>query len=264
MLNILFVGDVNGKPGREALKAIVPSLVKEKKIDFVIANGENSAAGFGITDSTFTDMLSAGVDAVTLGNHLYDKKEALPMIENDSRLVRPANLPEGNPGRGFSIFTINKDSKRINIAVANLTGRIFMAPVDCPFRAADRFIKDIGDNARVIIVDMHAEATSEKIAMGFYLDGRVTAVLGTHTHVMTADERVLEKGTAYISDAGMTGPFDSVIGVKKEIILRKFLTGMPERFEIAEDDVRLNAVLIAADEATGRAASIERIQIKHG
>jgi hypothetical protein len=263
MINVLFIGDVNGKPGRSALLALLPKLIKDKKIDFVIANGENSAGGFGITDKTFEDLLAAGVDAVTLGNHIWDKKDIIPVLEADTRLIRPANLPEGNPGRGHSIFTIEKNSVKINIAVINLIGRVFMIPVDCPFKAADRALASINGNAKVVFVDIHAEATSEKQAMGYYLDGRVSGVFGTHTHVMTADEKILPLGTAYITDAGMTGPFDSVIGVKKEIIMRRFLTAAPEKFELSETDVHINAVLTCVDESTGKSASIERINIKY-
>jgi metallophosphoesterase (TIGR00282 family) len=263
MINILFIGDVNGKPGRRALTALLPKLVKEKSIDFVIANGENAAGGFGITDKTFEELLACGVQAVTLGNHVLDKKEIIPVLEADERLIRPANLPEGNPGKGSSIFTIEKNGKKINIGVVSLVGRVFMMAVDCPFRAADRILNALKPNAPVIIVDMHAEATSEKQALGFYLDGRVSAVLGTHTHVQTADNRVFAQGTAFISDVGMTGPFDSVIGVQKEIIIRRFLTSMPEKFELSEGDVHINAVVISVDESTGRSNSIERIDIRH-
>ena len=264
MIKVLFIGDVNGKPGRLALAALLPKLIKEKNVDFVIANGENSAGGFGITIKTFEEMLHYGIDAITLGNHIWDKKDVISILENDRRLIRPANLPDGNPGSGQAIFTIEKSGKKINIGVINLIGRVFMTAFDCPFKAADRVIKEMAPNAPVIFVDIHAEATSEKQAMGFYLDGRVSGVFGTHTHVQTADERIFDGGTAFISDAGMTGPFDSVIGVKKEIIIRRFLTGSPEKFEIAEGNVRLNAVLTTVDEATGKAAAIERIDIKHG
>ena len=263
MINVLFIGDVNGKPGRRALAALLPKLIKEKNIDFVIANGENSAGGFGITIKTFEELLRCGIDSITLGNHIWDKKDVIPILESDRRLIRPANLPEGNPGTGHAIYTIEKAGKKINIGVINLVGRVFMLAVDCPFRAADRAINEIKQNAPVIFVDMHAEATSEKQAMGFYLDGRVSGVFGTHTHVQTSDDRILDGGTAYITDAGMTGPFDSVIGVKKEIIIRRFLTGAPEKFEIAEGNVRINAVLTAVDEITGKAASIERLDIKY-
>lgn len=263
MINILFVGDINGKTGRKALGALLPKLIREKSIDFIIANGENSAGGFGITEKTFEELLSFGIHAITLGNHVYDKKEIIPALDADGRLLRPANLPEGNPGKGSGIYTIEKNGKKINIGVISLLGRVFMNQVDDPFRTADRIIKEMQGKAAVIIVDMHAEATSEKLALGFYLDGRVSAVLGTHTHVQTADERVFAGGTAYMTDAGMTGPHDSVIGVKKEIIIRKFLTAMPEKFELAETDVHLNAAIISVDETTGKSTSIERINIRY-
>ncbi len=263
MINVLFIGDVNGRPGRDALNSLLPKIVKERSVNFVIANGENAAGGFGITDKTFEELLRAGVGAVTLGNHTLDKKDIIPVLEADRRLIRPANLPEGNPGIGSSIFTIEKSGKKINIGVISLVGRVFMLPVDCPFKAADRIVKDMKEKASVIIVDIHAEATSEKQALGFYLDGRVSAVIGTHTHVQTADERIFDGGTAFISDAGMTGPFDSVIGVKKEIIIRRFLTSMPEKFELSDTGVRLNAVLISVDETTGKSTSIERINLSH-
>jgi 2',3'-cyclic-nucleotide 2'-phosphodiesterase len=263
MIKVLFIGDVNGKPGRRTLAALLPKLIKDRQIDFVIANGENSAGGFGITIKTFEELLSFGVDAITLGNHIWDKKDVLPILESDNRLIRPENFPEGTVGHGHSIFTIEKAGKKINIGVINLIGRVFMLAVDCPFRAADRAINAIKDNAPVIFVDIHAEATSEKQAMGYYLAGRVSGVFGTHTHVQTADDRILEPGTAFITDAGMTGPFDSVIGVKKEIILRRFLTAMPEKFEISETDLRLNAVLTTVDEITGKSSQIERINIAY-
>ena len=263
MINVLFIGDVNGKPGRRALAALLPNIIKDKKVDFCIANGENSAGGFGITVKTFEELLHCGVDAITLGNHIWDKKDVISILESDRRLIRPANLPEGNPGLGHAIYTIEKSGKKINIGVINLVGRVFMLAVDCPFRAADKAINEIKNNASVIFVDIHAEATSEKQAMGFYLDGRVSGVFGTHTHVQTADERILEGGTAFISDAGMTGPFDSVIGVKKEIIIRRFLTASPEKFEIAEGNIRINAVLTTVDENTGKASAIERLNIAY-
>lgn len=263
MINVLFIGDVNGKPGRRALAALLPKLIKDKNIDFVIANGENSAGGFGITIKTFEELLHCGVDAITLGNHIWDKKDVIPILESDRRLIRPANLPEGNPGNGHAIFTIEKSGKKINIGVINLVGRVFMLALDCPFRAADKVLNEIKHNAPVIFVDMHAEATSEKQAIAFYLAGRVSGVFGTHTHVQTSDDRILEGGTAYITDAGMTGPFDSVIGVKKDIIIRRFLTGTSEKFEIAEGNIRLNAVLTSVDEATGQATSIERLDIQY-
>jgi len=262
MINILFIGDVNGKPGRQAVRTLLPSLVKEKKIDFVIANGENAAGGFGLTEKTFNDLTVSGVEAVTTGNHVWDKKELLAFIDGEPKILRPANFPESNPGRGHNIFEKEINGKSVRIAVVNLAGRVFMPPVDCPFKAADSIISSVAPSAKIIIVDFHAEATSEKQAMGYFLDGRVTAAIGTHTHVQTADEKIHEKGTAYITDAGMTGPFDSVIGVKKEIIVKRFLSFLPEAFELAKGDVRLNGVIVSADEETGKALKIERLNIK--
>lgn len=264
MINVLFIGDVNGKPGRSAVKAILPGLIKEHSIDFVIANGENSAGGFGIIKEKFDELSAAGVNVVTTGNHIWDKKEILPVLESEPRLLRPANFAPKTPGRGFGVYDLEKPGKKIRIGVVNVVGRIFMPPADCPFRAADAIVNEISVTTPIIIVDIHAEATSEKQALGFFLDGRVSAVLGTHTHVQTADERVFPKGTAFISDAGMCGPFDSVIGVDKEQIINRFLTHMPVKFELAKGDVHFNAALIEIDENTGMASKIERIDIKHG
>ncbi len=261
MINILFIGDINGKPGRKTVKALLPGLTKEKKIDFVVANGENMAGGFGLTRKTFDEIMPAGIDVLTTGNHIWDKKELLTFIDSEKELLRPANFPPSNPGRGYDIYkTKNKGAK---IAVINLQGRIFMPPVDCPFRAAEAILGEIKGKADIIIVDFHAEATSEKKAMGFFLDGKVTAVIGTHTHIATADNQIFDNGTAYITDAGMTGPHDSVIGVKKEIILNKFITSLPEHFETAKEGARLNGVLISASMPGGKATEIERIDIPY-
>ncbi len=261
MINILFIGDINGKPGRKTVKALLPGLIKEKKVDFVIANGENMAGGFGLTRKTFDEIMPSGTDVITTGNHVWDKKELLTFIDSEKELLRPANFPPSNPGRGYDIYeTKNKDKK---IAVINLQGRIFMPPVDCPFRAAETILEEIKGKADIIIVDFHAEATSEKKAMGFFLDGKVTAVIGTHTHIATADNQIFEKGTAYITDAGMTGPHDSVIGVKKEIIVNKFLNSLPEHFETAKKGARLNGVLISASVPGGKATKIERLDIPY-
>ncbi|HQE67654.1 MAG TPA: TIGR00282 family metallophosphoesterase, partial [Bacillota bacterium] len=219
-MNILFIGDVVGRPGRNYLCTNLKRLVEENNIDFVIINGENSAGGVGITRSTYDELLGMGADIITLGNHSWAKKEVLEFIEDAERLIRPANYPEGTPGKGFRIA--EKAGKRI--AVINLSGRVFMDCIDCPFKAADKILNELKNEADVIIVDFHAEATSEKLAMGWYLDGRVHAVLGTHTHVQTSDERILPGGTAYITDVGMTGPIDSILGVEKETVIRKFIT----------------------------------------
>jgi 2',3'-cyclic-nucleotide 2'-phosphodiesterase len=261
MINILFIGDINGKPGRAAVKALLPQLVKDKKIDFVIANAENASGGFGITHESFKDLLLCGINVITMGNHTWDNKDIYKFIDSEPNLLRPANLSQGNPGKGYAIFPV--DGKNTKIGVLNLTGRVFMQQADDPFRTADKIVNEIRLTTPVIIVDMHAEATSEKQAMGFFLDGRASLVAGTHTHVQTADERIFAGGTGFITDAGMTGPFDSVIGVEKDIILRRFLTFMPEKFEIAKGDVHLNAVAVSVDEATGKAIKIERIDLKH-
>src|SRR5881397_4338145 len=247
------IGDVVGKLGRRTVRGLLPEIRRERAIDLVIANGENAAGGRGLTPQTAEELFSAGVDIITSGNHVWENREIYPVLDSDAPIVRPLNYPEGTPGRGV----YQKDG----VAVVNLMGRTFMgAHLDCPFRCADRALAELHDS-RIIIVDLHAEATSEKIAMGFYLDGRVAAVVGTHTHVPTADERVLPGGTAYITDVGMTGPYDSVIGVKKELIVGKFLNNMPVRFEPATGDVRLCAVVIDGDETTGKSKKIERLMI---
>lgn len=262
-MRILFIGDIFGRPGRNIVKDRLPALVKDKSIDLIIANGENSAAGFGITPQLAEELFELGTDVVTSGNHIWDKREIVDffqMADGDPhspsrRLIRPANYAPDLPGRGF----YEGRKGEVSYAVINLQGRVFMTPNDDPFRVADQLLKEI--HAKVILVDIHAEATSEKISLGWYLDGRVTAVVGTHTHVPTADERVLPKGTAYITDVGMTGPYDGVIGVKKELVVGKFLNNMPVRFEAASGDVRLCAVVIDCDEESGQARNIERVMV---
>ena len=251
-MRVLAIGDVVGKPGRRCVAALVPGLRAELGIDTVIANGENAAAGRGLTGKTAAELFDAGVDVLTSGNHIWDQKEILGHLERDARILRPANYPDSTPGRGVtSIGTLT---------VINLQGRTFMQEIDDPFRAADRLLEGV-PAGQTIVVDMHAEATSEKIAMGWYLDGRVAAVFGTHTHVPTADGRILPKGTAFISDLGMCGPRDSIIGVEPEPVIRKFLTGMPAKFSVAEGSpaVTFTAVRIDIDERGGRARSIERV-----
>ncbi len=243
-MNILFIGDVVGRPGRNYLAKNLQKLVKDNDIDFTIANGENSAGGVGITKSTYDELLGMGIDMITLGNHSWAKKEIFEFIEEADKLVRPANYPQNTPGKGFRIT--EKSGKRI--AVVNLCGRVYMDCIECPFKIVDEILEEIKDKADIIIVDFHAEATSEKLAMGWYLDGRVKAVLGTHTHVQTSDERVLPGGTAYITDTGMTGPRDSILGVEKDIVIRKFITGMPARFEVASGETVLGAVKIVLDD----------------
>src|SRR5467141_1503330 len=260
-MRILFIGDIFGRPGRNIVKDRLRGLVRDHAIDLVIANGENAAAGFGITPSLAEELFDLNIDVLTTGNHVWDKREILDyfqMANGDAhspakRLLRPANYPNDMPGWG--VYEGRKE--RVPYAVINLQGRVFMASNDDPFRTADQLLKDI--KAKIILVDIHAEATSEKISLGWYLDGRVTAVVGTHTHVPTADERVLPNGTAYITDVGMTGPHDSIIGMEREPALARFLNGMPSRFEPATGNPRLNGVVIDADEATGRARSILRI-----
>jgi hypothetical protein len=251
-MRVLAIGDVIGKPGRRAVAALVPELRRELGIDAVIANGENAAAGRGLTPKTADDLFGAGVDILTSGNHIWDQKEIIPLLEADERVIRPANYPRDVPGRGMTSFGA--------LTVVNLMGRTFMYEIDDPFRAADVLLDQI-PGGQTVVVDMHAEATSEKIAMGWYLDGRVAAVFGTHTHVPTADTRLLPKGTAFVCDLGMCGPRDSIIGVEPEPVLRKFLTGMPAKFSVPEkaQTVQFNAVLIDIDDATRRARSIERV-----
>jgi metallophosphoesterase (TIGR00282 family) len=255
-VRILFIGDIFGKPGREIARRAVPAIVEHHAIDFVIANVENSAAGFGVTGDIADTILGYGVDVMTSGNHIWDKKEILDYIPRQPKLLRPANFPAGVPGRGSYVGRTRSGE---SVGVLNLMGRIFMAPLDDPFAAALREVEALRAKARVIIVDFHGEATSEKVAMAWHLDGRVTAVFGTHTHVQTADDRILPKGTACMTDVGMTGPHDSIIGVSVETALGRFLNGMPTKFEAAAGAGRLNAVIVTADLATGKATAIERL-----
>ena len=257
-MRILFIGDIFGKPGREIARKAIPVLIERESLDFVIANVENSAAGFGVTGDIADAILGYGVDVMTSGNHVWDKKEVLDYIPRQPRLLRPANFPPGVPGRGSYVGRTRTGEP---VGVINLMGRIFMAPLDDPFAAALREIESMRAKTRVIIVDFHGEATSEKIAMGWHLDGRVTAVFGTHTHVQTADERVLPKGTACLTDVGMTGPHDSIIGVTVDSALARFLNGMPAKFEAASGPGRLNAIIVTADPANGKATAIERLNL---
>lgn len=256
-MRILMVGDVVGRPGRKAIKENVPDLVRSQQIDLTVVNGENAAGGKGITREIAREILAAGADIITMGNHVWQQKEALTLLAREERIVRPANYPPGVPGNGLQVL---KTRSGVPVAVLNLAGRVFMEALDCPFRKADELLAALSPEVRVILLDFHAEASSEKIAMGWYLDGRVSAVCGTHTHVQTADERILPGGTAYITDVGMTGPVDSIIGVEKEAVLEKFLTGVPRRFEVATGPYQLNAVILDVDENTGRARSIQRVQ----
>src|SRR5688572_6909170 len=257
-MRILFIGDIFGKPGREVARRAIPALVAERQLDLVIANVENSAAGFGVTGDIADTILGYGVDVMTTGNHVWDKKELLDYIPRQPKLLRPANYPSAVPGRGSYVARTRTGEP---VGVINLMGRVFMTPLDDPFAVALREIEAVRAKARVVIVDFHAEATSEKVSMGWHLDGRVTAVFGTHTHVQTADERVLPKGTAYMTDVGMTGPHESVIGVTVEAALGRFLNAMPAKFEAASGPGRLNAVIVTADPATGKAVSLERLNL---
>ena len=255
-VKLLFIGDIIGKPGREALSRELHRIVDKHRVDLVIANGENAAGGFGLTAETAQELFKCGVQMLTSGNHIWDKKDALEYIKREERIVRPANYPEGTPGRGA---TVVRTPGGIKVGILNLEGRVFMNNLDCPFRCADREIAKLKEETPIIFVDFHAEATSEKVSLGWHLDGRVSAVIGTHTHVQTADERILTAGTAYMTDAGMTGSFDSVIGVRKEDAIEKFITQRPAKFEVAKKDIRINGVVIEVDEKSGLALSIERI-----
>jgi 2',3'-cyclic-nucleotide 2'-phosphodiesterase len=251
-LRILMIGDIIGKPGRQAVRALLPELRREYDIDLVIANGENTAGGFGITLETAYELLDCGVDVLTSGNHIWDQKEIIPHMDEGIPLIRPANYPDA-PGRGYWV--------QEGVMVMNLMGRVFMPPLDCPFRTADAVLREARESEEftVAVLDFHAEATSEKQGMGWYLDGRVSAVLGTHTHVGTVDARILPKGTAYLTDVGMTGPTNSVIGSSVDAVLDRFLTGMPQRLAVASGPVMLNSVLIDVDRNTGKASAIQRI-----
>jgi metallophosphoesterase (TIGR00282 family) len=258
VLTVLFIGDIFGRPGRDLVRDGLQTLVERHAVDLVVANAENSAGGFGITREIGDELLEFGVDVMTSGNHVWDKKEALDYIAAEPRLLRPANYPAGVPGNG-SFVARTRDGR--SVGVLNLMGRVFMPQIDSPFAVADRELEALAGRAALIVVDFHAEATSEKLAMGWYLDGRVSAVFGTHTHVQTADDQLLPGGTAYLTDVGMTGPHDGIIGVEREAALARFLTGMPSRFEPASGSPRLHAVLLRADERSGRAASVTRLSL---
>jgi metallophosphoesterase (TIGR00282 family) len=256
-MNVLMVGDIFGEPGRAALAALLPRLREEHAIDFCVVNCENAAAGFGVTPQMARQFLDQGADVLTSGNHIWDKKEIVEFITRENLLLRPANFPAGTPGVGH--VTVKCGPHRV--AVLNLMGRVFMTSIDCPFRKADEIVPELRKETPIVLVDMHCEATSESVAMGWYLDGRVSAVVGTHRHVQTADERVLPGGTAYITDLGMTGPTDGVIGVDRDLILQRFLTQMPVRFEPAKGPSALHAVVIVIDPETGRASDIRRLRV---
>jgi metallophosphoesterase (TIGR00282 family) len=257
-MRILFIGDIVGSPGREMVSKHLAELVARERADLVIINGENSAAGFGITPKIAEELFALGADVITGGNHSWDRKEILEYIPNEPRLLRPANFPK-SPGRGLYVGTSRGGGVRY--VVLSLQGRVFMTQLDCPFRTADSELARIPPDVKIIFVDMHAEATSEKQSMGWYLDGRVSVVVGTHTHVATADERVLPNGTAFITDVGMTGPHESVIGMDRDSMVKRFLDSMPVKFEVAIGDVRINGILAEVDDATGRARSINRVRV---
>jgi metallophosphoesterase (TIGR00282 family) len=256
-LRILFIGDIVGKPGRNAVQGLLRGIQQEYGIRFTVANGENAAGGMGLTPMIAQDLLSLGIDVLTSGNHIWSKKEVLPFLDREPRLLRPANYPAGVPGRGSGVFPMQDGT---TIGILNLEGRVFMKELDCPFRVGEREVERLRQETPLVLVDFHAEATSEKRALGWFFDGRASAVLGTHTHVQTSDEAILDEGTAYITDAGMTGPLDSVIGVRKEIALERFLTQIPGKFDVATSRVELQGVVLRLDAATGRATAIERIR----
>ncbi len=258
-VRILFVGDLVGRPGRRAVQRLLPRLVDKHRIDYTIVNVENMAGGNGITSSTMKELEPLDIHCYSSGNHIWDKKEGLPLLDSEPRLLRPANYPEGNPGRGMYVGETAAGHK---VATINLEGRVFLKNLDSPFHVADRLIAELPDDVKIIVVDFHAEATSEKQAMGFYLDGRVSAVFGTHTHVPTADERLLPKGTAFQTDVGMTGPYESIIGSKVEEVLQRFELQRNVHLNVAKRDPRLAGVLIDVDPSDGRAKSIERILLK--
>ena len=258
-MKILFIGDIVGAPGREAVKGLLPQLQKEHGLGFVIANAENAAGGSGITSKVADELFSSGVDVLTSGDHIWKKSEIFEIINTGRNILRPVNYPVPAPGRGYAVFGTREG---ITIGVINLLGRVFLEPLECPFKTALAAREVLAKETKIIIVDMHAEATSEKIAMGWFLDGKVSAVLGTHTHIQTADEKILPLGTAYITDVGMCGPYDSVIGRKKESVLARFLSSIPTKFEVAENDIQLHGTVIDIDEKSGSARSIIRIQKK--
>jgi hypothetical protein len=257
-MRILFIGDIVGKAGRQAIDSILEKVIAEYKIEFTIANGENAAGGMGITPPIAIEMLNQGVDVLTSGNHIWAKKEIFPFLDEELRILRPANYPPKVPGRGSGLF---HSARGQGVGVLNLEGRVFMKNLDCPFRVGEREVERLSSETKIILVDFHAEATSEKMAMGWFLDGKVSAVLGTHTHVQTSDERILNGGTAYITDVGMTGPLVSVIGIRKEVALERLLTQIPWKFDVASEGIELQGVVIDVDPETGRSKDIQTIKV---
>lgn len=260
LINLLCIGDVVGRPGRFVLSQALPGIVQQHDIHCVICNAENITNGSGLTPQLYEKLRRYGVDLITLGDHIYRKQEIIPILEKSDRIVKPANYPVSAPGRTFAVCETSLGPK---VGVLSLMGRLFMKPpTDCPFKAADRVLTQIPADVKIVVADMHAEATSEKVAMGWYLDGRISALFGTHTHVPTADECILPGGTAYITDLGMTGPYDSVLGRRKDRVIRTLVTSIPAPFDVATDDARLSGIIVRVESTTGRAAHIERIQVK--
>ncbi|USG68019.1 TIGR00282 family metallophosphoesterase [Brevibacillus ruminantium] len=256
-MKLLFIGDIMGSPGREIVKTYLPILKRKYQPTFLVVNGENAAHGRGITQKMTKELLESGVHAITLGNHTWDNKEIFDFIDDEPRLIRPANFPQGAPGNGITYIKQSEGE----LAVINLQGRTFLPPLDCPFQVADKLVEQARKRTKYIFVDFHAEATSEKQALAWYLDGRVSAVVGTHTHVQTADERILPQGTGFLCDVGMCGPMNGILGMERGAVIQKFMTQLPVRFEVAEGPAQLNAVLITLDKATGHAKKLERIRI---
>ena len=256
-MNILLIGDIVGSPGRDAVRDLLPGIKEKKDIDFVIANAENSAGGNGITVKIAHELFNYGIDVITSGDHIWKNKDIINLLEVNNRVLRPANYPEGSPGNGYSTYTTSDGH---TIGVINLMGRVFMQAIDCPFKKISSILEELRKKTSLILVDFHAEATSEKVAMGWHLDGMVTGIVGTHTHIPTRDARILTDGTAYITDLGMVGSIDSVIGVDKEAVIKRFLTQMPTRFQPAKENVHLQGVIITADPKTGKASNIEMVE----
>jgi metallophosphoesterase (TIGR00282 family) len=257
-MRILFIGDIVGKAGRQAVEGLLERCVADHRIDFTVANGENAAGGMGITPVIASEFLDLGIDVLTSGNHIWAKKEIIPFLDEEERLLRPANYPDRVPGRGAGIFRLGNGKK---IGVLNIEGRVFMRNLECPFRVSEKEVEKLKEQTSIILVDFHAEATSEKVALAWFLNGKVSAVVGTHTHVQTADERILSGGTAYITDVGMTGPLASVIGIRRQIALERFLTQVPMKFDVATEEIELQGVILDVDEQTGKSRSIERVRV---
>ncbi len=260
-MRILFIGDIVGKAGRHAIEGLLERAISDHQIDFTIANGENAAGGMGITPAIASEILDLGVDVITSGNHIWAKKEIVPFLDEEPRLLRPANYPDRVPGRGTAVFQLGNGKK---VGVLNLEGRVFMKNLECPFRVGEREAEKLRKETKIIVVDFHAEATSEKMALAWYLNGKVSAVLGTHTHVQTCDEKIQSGGTAYITDVGMTGPLASVIGIRRQIAIDRFLTQVPLKFDVATEEIELQGVIVDAVEETGKSRSIQRIRTSLG